>query len=316
MIKKIIIALFFVCACILLTVGSINFFVRTFIVSKSVVDSRNADISGSIDLLWQKNITSRPVIIGNGIQNNQEPFLLMQEDSVILPVWNFKDIFSETTSLKSISLSDGEIKWQDMLRGDAFSLAVGVYGDHIFTVSSACPVGKTLCDEIEITKHEAETGEQPWQVHYAGILPVSALSIHDDTLNLSSGEHLVTNQTGNSFDVQTGAKLPTFNGMEHSASSFPTKYGAIPLALGYEPHEIVGNIAETDSHVFFLVKEESTLLAVNKESREISAKIKFDEEPFDLRGHGFALATTDDRLVVYLGDSDQLFAFHFDLATF
>lgn len=287
----------------------VNFFFSTFIVSPPVTSSRNIDTAISTELVWQKLIESRPIIIDSGIRDSEENFLHVQEDSVILPVWNLESLFSANVALTSFSLSDGAINWENELKGDGTALAIGTNSDGIVTVSIACKGADTMCGEIEIIKHNLISGEKQWERTYSGIYPLGALSIDDHSINIIGGENEQSYYSENSFDVQSGEELPTFVGIQHDVSDFPVKYGAFPLALGYETHEIIGNIVTLENKVVFLSKEESALIIVDKDSREVVGKVDFDGGPFSRRGNDFALDAINDTLVVYLGDSEQLFVF-------
>lgn len=311
--KKLLFLLFLVFCCggiLFLTVTFVNYFFREFIVSKPIRPPRHANTSETVELLWGKSVTSWPVTIDNGIKDSKEPFLHIKDNDLILPVWELDNLFTANVSLISYDLTNGNLKWRHVLSRDGSTLAIGKSVDSIFTISNKCARGDQKCGNSEIAKHNLATGEIFWSVQHSDVYPTSALSIDQNKINVV-GHYAGMHFSEHSIDTETGEFLSEFSGIEHDPASFSISYGTIPKVLGYEPHEIVGNIVSFDNYLAFLAKKESSLLIVDKDSREIVGSVKFSGSPFSLRANDFKLAANDNIVAVYLGDSEQLFAFKF-----
>jgi outer membrane protein assembly factor BamB len=83
----------------------------------------------------------------------------------------------------------------------------------------------------------------------------------------------------------------------------------------WEFADVVGNVAAQNSTAYFLTSN-ARLLAVNIRTGSILGVVDFGTDKFVLQDdnlflHGFSVAAIGGVVIVHLGDSQQLFAFHF-----
>ncbi len=103
--------------------------------------------------------------------------------------------------------------------------------------------------------------------------------------------------------VKTGDSLGKVIGIDQTIGEKLWEYG-----------NVASNITANDTVVFFLTKD-ARLLAVHPQTGETLSTLSFSPNQLqDIPNFGFYVAASGNNIVIYFGDSQELFTFHFSLS--
>jgi outer membrane protein assembly factor BamB len=217
--------------------------------------------------------------------------------------------FLEPPQLQSLYLFNGDVLWQA-------GIPASIHGRPWAIVSNARFIYIGFLDSpaegyqfeergsVRLAAYDIESGDLVWNRVYQGLAIITSIS--------ATGQEEVTfgggfGHTGvpveYTIDAQTGDVI-SYHIMGLSASQLHS----LPLSLD---REVVSNIALSKGILFFLT-EDALLWAVDEDTGEILGSVQFT--PNNLRfnvPYDHHVAATSEFVIVYLGDSRQLFAFRF-----
>jgi len=316
---------------LLVLFGAANYvFQNIFSVGQAVKD-REIQSLDSFELNWLIPVTSLVMGMDNWKLSKYDEQVLMrlQENQIILPVRNRETILTANAALTSFSLDSGEINWETEIPWNI--RFVGQNDKHIFVINDMFDnrepreeiTQKSInycvsnsCSHIKITAYDIQSGEERWAIFYANINYVSRLFINDDIVSVTGYDRHGSWYEEVSLNAQTGEALPEF---QDPASYVGTSdsYETIITNLGFDLSDIVSDFADNGDYIFFLTESDATLWAIDKKSSQIAGQVQFNRVPFlpitkwSYQRKGFPIAVSDNTVVVYLGDSEQLFTFDF-----
>ena len=228
-----------------------------------------------------------------------EPFALVRNGSLI---------FFENSSLKSLDLLTGEIEWQKgpfKLKADA----IGHNSQYIFIAyrirgPRSYNEANPILGVIRVTAFDIESGEIVWFDDFEGITFVAPIVANEDVVvvNGSNGHGAFPRTIY--IDPLTGTRID-YEGKSISVSEEATYY-----SLVYQGEERASNFYVYDE-LELVLTEDGTLWAKNDVTDVASSAVTFTR-PSLLTDRPYRNIIVADKNVigVYLGDSNQLFAFY------
>jgi len=224
------------------------------------------------------------------------PFLEIVNDCLLL--------VDSHNSLQCIDIQSGETHWQKRISASGTNVTSNE--DLIFVSSSTrthCATYTPQCDVIKVVAYDVLSGEIRWSNTYEGMGTVTQTSADASTLLIVGGGGHGTYGAKITIDVNTGSssrkETSPFLASYEPSLSLPTK------------ERIVSNTAIANDIAYFIM-ENTTLSAmdINTEQSLSSANFEPRQSPLTL-GNLFQVAAHNNIVVVYLGDSKQLFTFRF-----
>jgi len=286
---------------------------------------RQINDTSEFDLQWEKSLISFPTTIDNGKSNREGVFLNVQENAVILPVWNRDTIFFLGKTLRSFDLKAGDENWRRSMNFFK-SIAYGGNSQSTFAIienvnspqnmKNKCASTVSSCRAVKIIKYDNGTGKKDWTTYQSNMSELRILGVSEESVNLIGtirDEYRRDYTSKKSLDVDTGSTIEFQGNAMVADATFRQTLEKINL----DPYEVVSNYAAAENYIFFLSNQgiKQRLWAVNKDTFEITGHVEFSGAEFDIlfdyRPTGFSVDTFEDYIVVYLGDSEQLFVFRF-----
>lgn len=307
---------------LLILFGLTNYFFQNILWSGQAVRDRDIQLLDSFELDWDIPVTSLPMKVDNWgyYWTDDQVLMRIQENQVILPVRNRGVILNRNAALTSFSLNTGEVDWQTEIPWGIE--VVGQNSEHIFvindrlrtesreSISRCTSVG---CGHIQITAYDVQSGSKHWSIFYANMNNVDRLFINDTVISVAGADNHGSWHEDVSLNAQTGQALPEFENPTSYVNT-PNSYETIITELGFNSSDVVSNFTDNKDYFFFLTESDASLWAIDKDTLQIVGQVQFNRSPFLPfgKGHkGFSVAVSDNTVVVYLGDSEQLFAFDF-----
>lgn len=284
-------------------------------------DSRQIVTSTSFETVWEKPIISIPNPTDNGKYRGDQVFLLVQDNQVIMPRFNTSGLLSTGMILSSFDIETGQTVWETSYSRKLDH--IGSNSKNIYLLGAnydptppeeildSCEAVLPTCNSIKILAIDRLTGKELWVADYPNTLHIDKFTINDDAINIegSSGYSLFVPEF--SIDANTGEKLAEFQGLTYPADDSSNKDIAESLGFG----GVVSNYADNGNYIFYLSKAGNNLWALDKETLEIAGQVQFDGPQFETlleqRSRGFAVESNDNKIIIYLGDSGQLFVLKF-----
>lgn len=308
---------------LLMIFGLINF----FFYDRPSVKDREIKYTDSFELNWDISVASPTTGVDDWEyhQYGEQILIHLAENQVILPVRYSRNTLISKTNLTSFSLDSGEVKWQTEIPWEIELM--GQNTDHIFVINTRLDresreaiTQKSVnycvsndCPHSKIAAYDDQSGKEDWSIFYANANAVDRLFINDDIVSIIAHGRRNGWREEFSLSAQTGEVLPEFQDPTFYIDT-SVSYETIITNLGFT-NGVLSNFADNGDFIFFLTKNDSTLWAVDKNSLQIAGQVQFNHEPALTlaagRIEGFSVAASGDTVVVYLGDSEQLFAFHF-----
>ena len=319
----------FICIFLLMLVGLVaisislaNYFYLNNLVVKPAREPRQVKSLEAFELLWNLPITSFPVKVDNWELHQDMIFMHTNEDQIILPVTKWGNIFTSKLMLTSFDQNSGEVLWQTPINFKN-SYALGDNSKNIFIVTEdanpsdeahkSCDSSAPSCNILKITAIDALSGAEVWTASQGNIRLADRLYVDDDIISVTGFGNYGSTDAKYSFDPATGQKLTEYqSGLTKSSNE--SNIDELVTRASLNPEDVVSNYAENEGYVFFLTRD-GLLWALEKSNGEVVGKVKFSHEPFlllaDNYQRGVSVAVTNNTVVVYLGDSEQLFSFRF-----
>lgn len=327
---KLLAILFILPASIFLVLG-IDYIYHHILFNTQVVNNRSVLSATNFQLEWLTSATSHTVQVNDAIDKYGRGYdkilIHIDKNQIILPVWDRKTFFNSRAYLRSYSIYDGSINWQSKIQWQ--TKTIGKNDDYIYVFTgqgtkprsqyksySYCKQNHSHCYYLEIIAFDIQYGKEAWANAYANMQWVEKLSINNEKLNIIGDrprnpspitELVVNAQTG-----ETLIEPPSFSSPRSHNDAFADILSTLNLTLD----DIVGEIFNEGEYIFFLTQTEPSLWAVNKSTREVEGKVQFLGESFrnydnKYEEKGFAISKYGDLIIIYLGDSEQLFTFRF-----
>ena len=292
-----------------------NHFLLSFMDSEPAVTPREVHAMKSLGIEWQHPIISRWSWImddpdGAGI------FMVIDDNQVILPVWNIDSAFKSSISLNSYELETGEIQWQSELDIDS-TFSIGKNSNTIFV--SATDVDKTRsycdpdvsCSVFRITAYDMLSGKIVWLFYPEELFNNERglfVEINDERIYLDSKDSNNSALDTVCLDTVSGGQKSDCEAFDSLSSNYDLDIRSLPENFEYEPQEIVSNFALNNELLFFLTASDNILWAIDKDSFEVVGWVKFVGAPLK-KGTSYRIVANEDKVIIYMTDSHQLIAF-------
>ena len=291
------------------------------LVMPTMQESRQIESSQSFELLWEKPIYSMPVPIDDGESGYGQVFLLVEGNQIIIPTSHFGNALSNKARLTSFDLETGQTNWQNSFNVRLDN--IGNNSENIYIIGSnytpspsqdilnKCDPDLPVCESITIQAIDIASGEDISTIAYANMLHVIRFTVDDEAINIKGEGSHGSYYSEFSIDINNREKLGEFKGVTEFDDNL---YENIAANLGFD--RISSNYADNGTHIFFITLNGNRLWAIDKESMTVAGYVQFSGIPFDslLNGtlRGFTVESDGSNMVVvYLGDSGQLFTFNF-----
>ena len=320
--RPLIVFLLVVMIVILLILGLLQMLYQSGFVPQSEIVKRQINDTSEFEFQWEKSLISFPTTIDNGKFNREGVFLNVQGSSVILPVSDRDAIFFLGRTLKSFDLRTSDENWRRSINffktiaygGNSQSTFIILEDvDPPLTMKNKCNSNLPICRAVKIIKYDNVTGKKDWTTYQFNMNDIKALGVSEESVNLIGTAYRGEYTSKISLDVDTGSTI-SFQGNDMVADAI---FHQILEKINFDPYEVVSNYTVAENYIFFLSNEgiKQRLWAVNKDTFEIAGQVEFSGSEFDTlvdaRLRGFVVDTFEDNVVIYLGDSEQLFVFSF-----
>lgn len=290
--------------------GFVAIFIMNLTWFGGMTNRRIEDIQ-AFDELWNMSINLQTIDVVNENEFTPNVFVSVHDEAVVY----------QAKELIGVDKNTGEIIWQKDMRSphqissDASRIYLISRNDTSRTTPKRCDPDLPICESIYVTALEANSGKSLWTNTYANMFHVDKFFSDGDTATLlGSGSHGAYTSRISIF-TESGAEMlfQQDTPISSSSSQWNISYTRfMEKKLGYEPFEIIAAIS-TDDNSFFLTKSDSSLWAIENNSNEVVGRVEFSGTPFVFGDiNRFALGAEDNVVVVYLGDSNQMFAFQMD----
>lgn len=317
-------------ACIIVVILTISF-VMFLSLDHSVANSfiylldervppRQIQNTEAFDVRWQQTLVSQ-WLWGMEDPNEKRIFMYIDEDQVIVPVWNMNLAYKKNISLNSFELEFGEVSWQTNLDVDS-KFSVDENSGIIFILATDIDETRRVCDPdiicrvFKISAYDVNTGTHIWEVYphelynnEKGFL----IQINNERIHLISKGKNPQPPITVCLDAKTGMRLSDCNKFEFGLVedvSFPLFFST---ANDFDENNIVSNVAYNNDLIFFVTIPDNRLWAVDKDSFMKVGWIEFDGAPIE-RGNYYNVVANEDTVVVYMADSHQLIAFDLQIS--
>lgn len=278
------------------------------------VPPRQVELLESFELIWDSSADSLLVLTDEGTVRNPQIYMYLDasKNQLILPILEGNFLFLDLY-LTDFELDTGEIQWQTML--DSNQLALTNNSKNIFAVvredEKCTPDERGYCDAVRISSYNLSSGEEEWVTYHGDMNRANTLRVNDKILSITGFATRSNFREKVSLATETGEKLD-FQDINSPRNSFLENWH--PNRLGFNEFSIVGSSYEQNGKfLFFLTEQNHTLWAIDLDTYEILGWVEFDGPSFMARDYTneFKIVSDNDVVVVYLGDSEQLFAFRF-----
>lgn len=274
---------------------------------------REIENTQSFNELWSMPVNLQIIDVVNEYEFSPNVFVSIYEEAIVY----------KANELIGVDKYTGGTIWKEDVRSphqisnDASKIyLINQDNDPSLTTSKRCDQNLPICEAINITAFDADSGELLWANSYANIFHVNRFSLSDNRANLlgigSHGAYI------SEFSIYTDSGKEVFfqqDTANFSSSSQPGirfNKSLMEKRLGREQYDII-NAVSTDAYSVFLTKSDSSLWAIENNSYEVIGKVEFTGGPFVFGDiNKFDLDVEDNVVVVYLGDSGQLFVFDFN----
>lgn len=307
---------FFVLITILFAISSLGllsiFTLNWSWISEGFVDREIEEIQ-SFNELWSMPINLQIVDVVNEYERTPNVFVSVYDETVVY----------RTNDLIGVDKYTGEVVWNEDVQpthqissDDSKIFLINHTNNPNLATSKRCDPNLPICEAINITAFDANSGTFLWANSYANMFHVNKFFSSDDTANLLGiGSHGAYISEIN-ISIDSGEELfflqdpPYFSSSAQAGIRFNERL--MEKKLGREPYDII-NVVSTDTYSVFLTQSDSSLWAIDNNSYEVIGKVEFSGGPFVFGDvNKFDLDADDNVVVVYLGDSSQLFVFNFD----
>lgn len=282
-------------------------------ISIQPVPPHQVELLESFELVWHSHAKSPNVLTESGALRDLQIFTYLDagENKLILPTWEGNPLFPKLY-LTSFELNTGKIQWQTLL--DYNELALGNNSKNIIAVAQeterCTPDERGYCDAVRISSYSIATGEEEWVSYHDNMNSAATISVNDELVSISGFATRSDFREEISIAADTGEKL-VFQDIRPDTSNYSLK---INLGLlGFDEVDIVSNYEIDGGYLFFLTSQDNSLWVVDQNSPKIVGQVKFGGASFN-EGNNvneFAIASDDNIVTVYLGDSQQLLVFRF-----
>lgn len=281
-------------------------------------DLREAQKIESLELLWSSNLRIDRTPYGGCTNKYHLIFtrLDVQNNQVIVPVWNGDIPLMTRVYLTGLELETGQIKWRTLLNttqyaiGSNSSKVIVVEADHE-PPSASCSPELSYCEAVKIVSYDVLTGEEDWSTLQSNMSDAGSLCVNDEIVSIVGAATRSTYQEKLSLVANTGEKIP-FQDLRIDDESSDLKLNwHIVNQLGIEDGDIRGQFVVEGKFLYFLTSHNKSLWIVNRETLEIAGKVEFDGNALESGNYfnQYKITTENDFVVVYLGDSQQIFVF-------
>ena len=275
-------------------------------------------------------------------REHPEIFMFTDDNGLILIK---RSLLGSNSSLQKLNLLTGETEWQEKLNESPSAAARNSKYIYVSTVPPEARRSE-LGGAVEITAYYSSTGQIAWRRKYVGegITGVSQMVAdefivsmiggfghgeYDNSLSINAinGDEVSYQPIAdnNFINMPSGQAVHYFQ-LEELSNSLLLIQPALKKIYAYDPSinstlwdleipNIVSNIAIENNTIFFLT-DDAALWSVNGKTGDPLATLTFESKNSVIslsNGYPFRhyIIASDDIVVVYLGDSHQLFAFHF-----
>lgn len=264
------------------------------------VPLRSVDSTNSFMFLWSKNT-----------ENGTEHLVFTQ----IFALDDESFVYVTTNSMNSVDYLSGETLWTTSIPEDT---TFHLYADKLFTLNShdahvpfatlqdiSIPSKCNSMDMSTLRVYDPHTGEKIWEYSYEMVYPDEIFFEGNNAviygLTIAAFNKYVSEF---SVDIESGqiTGVTCQNLKEHSISG---RYEGI-LSSNFYPIRDERDW-EDDSNDPTYIVEGTKLIRIDRESMQNLASIEFSG--FPLNPWDVQLINRGNQLIVYLNDSDQLFAF-------
>lgn len=261
---------------------------------------RNLPNYSGINLLWQNRIEI-------GLKHEAQ-------GQIFFPYPN-NLVFPSSNSLVSLYIENGNVLWEAEIPDEP--IAVKFYDDKFFVMYAKLLEGskrisfENMCDMgrgASISTYDAKTGELIWENSYLGV-DRQGFALSQQILYLGASADHGASWASGQVDANTG------NDIAYSCARWyndknkePSPRGADEGITGYFhyfPREVY-SCAGTQCQI---IVTDHAIQFIAKQTNEVIGQIEF--QGFRLHPDNIDLKILDDTVLIYLSDSEQLFAFRF-----
>lgn len=311
-------------AVLLIAVLAVHLIIQVIVYFKKDVEPafplREVESIESFELLWHSELKAERASVGLCTGNDYWVFMQLDEihNQVILPVSGRKYLIATNVYLAGFDLDTGQNRWRTPLKTGLFSIAGN--SSNIFIVKRGPDPPQVLCDPdlhyceaVKILSYDIDTGEEVWSTSQSNMNSAGTLCVNDAVVSIVGNATRSNYQEKVSLNAATGERISFKDLPSNNASSDFESARLILKELGIDPSDLWGRYALEGKYLYFLTSQDKTLWVVNRETPKIMGKVEFSGEPFAGGNfyNQFAIASVNDYVVVYLGDSQQLFAFRY-----
>lgn len=285
----------------------------------STLPTRVAMPSSSFEPLWSRSEVESYLVSGT---KREEIFLYIWDESAIILTWN--RTWNEPHTFKKLDLLTGEVIWEAPLRSRADAVSSNshhVYSSRYLGASYRRPpeldCGGHLgdpkwdpgCDAIRVDAFDRASGDITWSQTYTSMASIAHMTSEDSLLKISGSGGKGTYEASLTIDAFTGDLISI--SYERLEKFSEPDYTGLLLRAGISPSTVVSNFA-TDGEIVYFLTANGKLWAIDKNAGVARGELRFGPEDQTLNPlDDFKVVAEKSIVIVYLRDSQQLFAFRF-----
>jgi hypothetical protein len=283
---------------------------------------REVNAVDSLELLWSTSVRVDRTLHGR-CDNSSTSWVFLQLDvqnqQLIFPALDQKIPFFNRVYLTGLDLESGQTNWRTLL--DTTLYAIGGNSDRIIIVeenhtppAASCSSDLDYCEAAKIVSYDILTGEMGWSKLQSNMRAAGRLCVNEEMISIIGAATRSTYHEEVSLVASTGEKIP-FQNLRFDVTEEEVRINRQLIhELGIDESELRGGFVVEDKYLFVLTMNDNTLRIINRETLELVGKAEFDGEPLSAEANyydQYNIVTDNDYVVVYLGDSQQLFTFRF-----
>lgn len=299
----------------------VNAFVKYKYGSEPGAALREVESLESLDLLWSFNLKIDGPLAGSCDERRYWLYTQLdaEHNQLILPIWDGKIPLIPRVYLSGLDLETGQTNWSTWINKSYSSYSINGNSTRIIVVErgpepslGSCSPDLYYCESARILAYDIETGEEVWSRLQSNMYNADTLCVGEEIVSIEGISTRSTHQEKFSLDAMTGDKIP-FQDLYPNATNSDLE-SSRHIARIIEEMGIDGfgsDYVNQGKYLYLLTRYNKTLWVLNRETSEIVGKAEFTGESLVGNRSDFTVLADNNYVVVYLGDSQQVFAFRF-----